>query len=74
MSPSNIIVSVYKTGISDYNLFYIKQYLDNFAKILTWSTDLEDCDNILRIESRFAVAVEVTTTLRSFNIACTELQ
>ena len=45
------IVSVFKTDIQAQELNRLIPTLNSFHKIMKWNTDLEDCDNILRIES-----------------------
>lgn len=46
-----MIVSVFKTNIRDSDLALISTILDKIHAIRRWNTDLDDCDNILRIES-----------------------
>lgn len=46
-----MIVSVFKTSIEDQHLEKVATILNNINRITKWNTDLEDCDNILRIES-----------------------
>jgi hypothetical protein len=74
MRFEDLIISVYKTSLSENDLIDLKPILDNFDKVSRWTTDLEDCDNILRIESQFSIEKEVISTLQTLNIECTELQ
>ena len=45
------IVSVFKTDIQKQELNRLIPALNSLSKIIRWNTDLEDYDNILRIES-----------------------
>ena len=74
MNPKNLIISVFKTSISKRDLKSIKPVLDSFNKIETWSTDLEDWENILRVESFYAIEKEIIRMLHVLNIACVELE
>ncbi|MDN3724430.1 hypothetical protein QRD02_08545 [Aequorivita sp. SDUM287046] len=38
-----------------------------------WNFDLEDCDNILRVETKYLEANNITTTLRNQGFYCEEL-
>jgi hypothetical protein len=73
MNSEKIIISVYKTSISLEDISSLKLVLDNFTKINNWNTDLEDCDNILRIESLFNIESQVIKTLSALKIKCIEL-
>ncbi len=73
MIPENLIISVYKTSISDSDLIRIKPILDNLDKIHTWSIDLEDWENILRIESQYAIEKEIISALDALSVICIEL-
>ena len=73
MNPKNLIISVYKTSNSEKDLISLKPVLDSFNKIVKWSTDLEDWENILRIESQYAIEKEIISMLHVLHIACIEL-
>ena len=47
----------------------LKPVLDRFNKVIKWNTDLEDLENILRVESNHAI----TNMLNTLNIACIAL-
>ena len=47
--------------------------LDNFTKISKWNIDLEDLENILRIESQFSIEKQIINMLNNINIVCIEL-
>jgi hypothetical protein len=70
----DLIVSVFKTSISVQDEMRLKPVLDSWSRILKWNTDLEDCDNILRIESQDDINQDITTILHAHNLACVELQ
>ncbi len=73
MNSEKRIISVYKTSISYEDISHLKIVLDNFTKITKWNTDLDDCDNILRIESQFSVENKIISLLNNLNIVCIEL-
>ncbi len=73
MNPGKLIISVFKTDIIEQDLIHVKPILDNFSKIHKWNTDLEDCENILRIESRYKIEKEIIIMLDSLKIECIEL-
>ena len=51
----------------------LKPVLDRFNKVIKWNTDLEDLENILRVESNHAIEKEITNMLNTLNIACIAL-
>ncbi len=65
MNSKNLIISVYKTSISEKDLLNLKSVLDNFNKDIKWSTDLDDVENILRIESQYEIEKEIITSLQA---------
>ncbi|UTW63607.1 hypothetical protein KFE98_05515 [bacterium SCSIO 12741] len=68
-----MIVSVFKTNISAYDLSRITPVLNDYKSVLRWSTDLEDCDNILRIESQEIVSQAIVKILGDLGLFCEEL-
>ena len=70
---SEIIISVYKTSISSEDINHLKIVLNNFTKISNWNIDLEDWENILRVESQFSVENKIISLLNNLNIVCIEL-
>lgn len=74
MKSEKIIISVYKTTIDQNDLIRIQTVFDNVDKISKWNIDLDDCDNILRIESKFNIEHEIIKTLIALNIKCIELK
>lgn len=69
----NIIISVFKTSVSEKELVKLSSVLDNVDAILNWNTDLEDCDNILRIESKTIIADKVIRILHEIGFQAEEL-
>ncbi len=65
-------VFVFKTNIRHkYQVKKVKSKLDELGK---WNFDLEDCDNILRIESNQDIAFRVIKTLQAKDFECVELE
>lgn len=69
-----MIVSVFQTNISDSDLVHLAPVLDSWRRIINWNIDLEDEDNILRVESEVAIHTDITTILNIYNLTCTELE
>ena len=68
-------VLVFKTNLTNINrINEIESYLDIHPHIYRWNVDMEDCDNILRIESRGIAANEIETLLLNAGYYCEELQ
>jgi hypothetical protein len=72
-TPEKMIVSVYRTNITPQDLLLVKSSLDNFDKINKWCVDLEDRENILKIESYFSIEEEIIRRLQEHNFICIEL-
>ncbi|MGB1218005.1 MAG: hypothetical protein ACPG5P_09010 [Saprospiraceae bacterium] len=68
------MVSVFKTDIQEQELKKIIPVLNSFRKIIRWTTDLEDCDNILRIESHEIISDEVINLLTEIGFQVEELE
>lgn len=51
----------------------LKPILDSCIRIIKWDTDLEDYENILRIESQQVIEIEITNMLCLFNTVCIAL-
>ena len=73
MNSERTIISVYKTSTSPENVNRLQEVLDNFTKISKWNIDLEDWENILRIESQFSIEKQIINRLNNINIFCIEL-
>ena len=68
------IVSVFKTDIQKQELNRLIPALNSLSKIKRWNTDLEDCDNILRIESHEIISDEVISILTKIGFKAEELE
>ncbi len=68
------IVSVFKTDIQKQELNRLIPALNSLSKIIRWNTDLEDCDNILRIESYDIATNEVISILTKIGFHAEELE
>lgn len=68
------IVSVFKTDIQAQELNRLIPALNSCHKIMKWNTDLEDCDNILRIESYDIISDEVINMLTKIGFQAEELE
>jgi hypothetical protein len=73
MNSERTIISVYKTSTSPEDVNRLQEELDNFTKISKWNIDLEDWENILRIESQFSIEKQIINMLNNINIVCIEL-
>jgi len=69
-------VLVFKTSVSINN--EVKQLRPLLNKLTkengNWNFDLEDCDNILRVETQLLDADNISITLRNLGFYCEELQ
>lgn len=68
-----MIISVFKTSIEEKDLRNIESALIKISGIRRWNTDLEDCDNILRIESNKDLSNEIVKTLAKEGFEIEEL-
>lgn len=68
------MVFVFKTGVTTkQQVKSVKQKIDNLSKIDNWNFDLEDIDNILRVESNHYAAKDIIKMMGELNIYCFEL-
>ena len=69
-------VLVFKTSIStDDKVRKVKPLLDNLVNSgEKWNFDLEDCDNILRVEAVSIQASAIIKNLENAGFACKELE
>jgi hypothetical protein len=68
-------VLVFKTNLTDNTRVKdIESYLDVDPRIQRWNVDLQDCDNILRIESNGVAVTEVEKILFNAGYYCEELE
>ncbi|MBG6130839.1 hypothetical protein IWQ47_002303 [Aquimarina sp. EL_43] len=70
----NIKVFVFKTSVTnETDISIIKSHLDDLPQILKWNFDLEDDDNILRIESQSNIIQQVVKEFKKLGYQCEEL-
>lgn len=68
------MISIFKTSVnSKRKARLIQPYLDSLRAIRQWNFDLEDRDNILRIDSRDGISVIVIGILNRLGFECVEL-
>ncbi|GAA3509941.1 hypothetical protein GCM10022393_23620 [Aquimarina addita] len=70
---TDIVISVFKTSICEKELIKLSSVLNQIDSIINWNTDLEDCDNILRIESEAIIADKVIKLLSGIGFFVEEL-
>ena len=68
-------VFIYKTNVSSGR--QVKSLVSELNRLVnpggSWNFDLEDCDNILRVETRSSRAEAIPRVLRSKGFDCEEL-
>lgn len=74
MNKKGIIVSVYKTNLSETSINQLPPMLNTMSEIIRWNTDIEDCDKILKIESHTNISMRVEQKLQYVGISCEELK
>ena len=68
-------VYVFKTSVLNAtDIAIISPHLNNYLQNFKWSFDLEACDNILRVESKFDVTRTIIEILTEHNYHCEELK
>ncbi|MCG8576400.1 MAG: transporter suffix domain-containing protein [Flavobacteriales bacterium] len=71
----NETVYVFKTSITnETDILIVQSQFDTLLKGTKWNFDLEDCDNILRVESRSNITQTVIEILNEHNYECEELK
>jgi|TARA_R110001606_G_scaffold170232_1_gene315611 hypothetical protein len=68
-----LIITIFKTNISEEQESRVRQFLNLFKEILKVDFDFEDCDNILRIETIANITSHVEIVLNSNGYLCKEL-
>jgi len=69
------MVYVFKTSVeTDEDIKKIKPKLDSMLTNLRWNFDLEDCDNILRVEAPYILPTAIIDLLVESNFECQELE
>lgn len=68
-------VYVFKTSVLNAtDIAIISLHLNNYLQNFKWNFDLEDCDNILRVESKFDATRTIIEILTELNYHCEELK
>lgn len=68
-------VLIFKTNVTNKrSVSKVSTLLTSFPAVVQWNFDLEDCDNILRIESDGLSPRQVESVLQEAGIACQELE
>lgn len=68
------MISVYKTNIeNNSHIKILSKELDELIGSLKWNFDLEDCDRILRVETKRNISTEITKILKSNGFEVIEL-
>ena len=68
-------ITIFKTSVNtNRKIRRVKGILNGIKEIDQWNFDLEDCDNILRIESRDnTITAKVSQNLQKMGYLCIEL-
>ncbi|MEJ7740212.1 MAG: hypothetical protein WKF97_22555 [Chitinophagaceae bacterium] len=68
------MIYVFKTSVTNKRKARrLKPILDQLLPLSKWNFDLDDCDNILRIDSVTDIVEKVIWKLKSFGFECEEL-
>jgi hypothetical protein len=68
-------VLVFKTNLTNPNRVHdVETSLDVHPNIFRWNVDLQDCDNVLRIEANDLSAKEIESILSNAGYYCEELE
>jgi hypothetical protein len=68
------MILVFKTTVSGIQFIEkITALLATIQPISKWNFDFEDCDNILRIEAKSNISIQVINCLKSLGFYCEEL-
>jgi hypothetical protein len=69
------MIHVFKTSVKNKTqIKKLKPVLDSNFQNIQWNFDLEDCDKILRIESKKNIGKKVIRLLRRYHFDCKELE
>jgi len=68
------MIAVFKTSVkSKKDIQILKPHLNKILQQATWNFDLEDCDNILRIDSLIEKPASIIKLLHDIGFDCEEL-
>ena len=69
------MVYVFKTSVqTNLEIEELRPEFDKINSITRWNFDLEDCDNILRVESNIISSKIISELLKYHNFQCQELE
>mgnify|MGYP003585518849 CR=1 FL=1 len=69
------MIYVYKTSVGTKSAVQqLQPYLNKIVQQLAWNFDLEDCDNILRLEACPNCSAKVVQVLLDQGFECSELE
>lgn len=69
------MIHVFKTSVKTENdIQGLEFYLNNLPEQVRWNFDLEDCDNVLRIDSPVEISKTISKILHSEGFECEGLQ
>jgi hypothetical protein len=69
------MVLVFRTSAkTKSDVIKLKPEINNLAPSINWNFDLEDCDNILRIESYEVLPSQVISLFKKHQYECKELE
>ena len=68
------MILVFKTNLFEQFEYHVRAILNQFNQITAIDFDFEDCDNILRIESKEDLTSEIENTLVSKGFYCRKLE
>ncbi len=67
-------VYVFKTSVRQQDINNVGDIINLLVPDALRNFDLDDCDNILRVESNYDIVKEVCSELAKFGFFCQELQ
>ena len=68
-------VLVYKTNVtSEASVKKLKPFLSDLLIGSKWNFDLEDCDNILRVEIKECISQKIVSLLKGKGFLCEEFE
>ena len=68
------MIYVFKTSISSKKTIkLLTPHLNKLLAVSNWNFDLEDCDNILRIDSQANIVKKTIKILNNYGFECEEL-
>lgn len=67
-------IFIFKTDIDTHDSYNrLADFLNNIDDVLTWNIDMQDCDHVLRIESKSLSIQYYLDKINSMAICCEEL-